>query len=102
MKLGIIFHERHAFAFHCVRDDHRRLLFHRGSLGKGFLDRRDIVPVHFDHVPVEAGPLFRERAFIHDVSDEAIQLDAVAVDDRDDIIHPMKAAEHSSFPDLPS
>ena len=35
------------------------------------------------------------------VVDLTVELDAVAVDDRDHVIHFMKTAEHGGFPDLP-
>ena len=91
----------HAFALDRVGDDRGRLAFGRGGFSKRRLQRRDAVAVHLDGVPVEGAPFFRQRIERHDVVHEAVQLDAIVIDDGHQVVDVLVAAEHGRFPDLP-
>src|SRR5207302_1583781 len=93
MELRIVLHERNSLAFDGVRDQYGGPSLRRRGLGKGPLQRGDIVSVHFNRMPAEAAPLVRNRLVGHDVLHKAIQLDAVIIDDRHHIIHFMKPAK---------
>ena len=102
MPSGNVFHEADTFAFDGIGDDDGGLS--ASGLGFGILQRLDhllhVVAVDGDHVPSEAAIFFLERLDIHHVFDPAIDLEAVAIDDTDEVVELEVARFHRGFPDL--
>src|SRR5690349_1292040 len=66
MPLGIVLHERHALAFHRVRDDQRGCARRRLGLIERLADLRSVVAVDLDHRPAKRLPLTDDRLEIED------------------------------------
>ena len=100
MPSGNVFHEADAFALDGVGDDDGRLAGASLCLFKRFDDLLHVVAVDGDDIPSEAAILFFERLDVHHVFHPAVDLQAVAVDDADQVVELEMARFHRSFPDL--
>ena len=98
----IAFHERDALARHGVRDDHLRLALHRLRLVECRDQRRHVVAVARDDVPVERAVFVRQRLERHDVLGAAVDLDEVAVDDARQVVELELGGRHHRFPVQPA
>src|SRR3972149_1815817 len=78
---GVVLHERDALAFDGVGDDHAGAARGLFRALQGLDDLALVVAVALLHLPAEGAPLIGKRLRAHDVLDEAVVLDAVAVDD---------------------
>ena len=100
MELGIVLHEGDSLAFDGVGDEAGGLAFGGRGFLEGFADSDGIVTVELNGVPAEGAPFIGDGRDIHNVLDEAIELNAVVIDDGDDVIELVERAGHGGFPDL--
>ena len=102
MPSGNVLHEADAFAFDGVGDDDGGLA--RSGFRFGIFQRFDdlfhVVAVDGDHIPSEAAIFIFERLDVHHVFHPAVDLQAVAVDDADQVIELEVARLHGGLPDL--
>ena len=63
---------------------------------KGIHDRLHVVAVDLPRIPAEGAPFVRHR--LHVEHDPSVRLDAVAVDQRDEIVEPKTRAGHRRLP----
>ncbi|MNK85587.1 hypothetical protein D3C87_1054720 [compost metagenome] len=103
MPAGLGFHVGNPFAFHRIGDDAHRL----GATGIGLEATQQAghggQVMAIDHVgfPAESDPFVRQRLDADDVVDIAVELVAVAVDDRHQLADFMVSGAQCRFPDLP-
>src|SRR3990172_4209057 len=97
---GAVLHERHALALDGVSDDNARAGRRRSRALQRLDDLVLVVAVDLLHLPAEGAPLIGERLLAHDVDDEAVVLDAVAVDDRREVGEAVVRRRHRRLPAL--
>ena len=97
---GLILHEADALALDGVGKNDGWL----ADGGFGLLENVDqlahVVTAGAQDVPAEAGVLFGERLNLHHILDQAVDLQAVAVDDGDDVVETEVAGLHRRLPHL--
>src|SRR5208282_6062547 len=96
-----ILDEAHTFTLDGRGDDDNRLSQTRFS----FLERLNyllhIVAVNGENLPTEGAIFGLERIDIHDVAHPAVDLQAVVINDADQVVELMMTGLHGGFPDLP-
>ena len=96
-----VLHEVDTLALDGVGQDQGRLAFDVTGLLERGQDLLHVVPVDVDDVPAEGAVLVLQGLDVHHVLDPPIDLKAVPVDDRTDIVQLEVARRHDGFPDLP-
>jgi hypothetical protein len=97
---GDVFHEADAFAFDGIGNDDVWL----AASGLGFFEGLDhllhVVAVDGEDFPSETAVFVFERLDVHYVFDPAVNLQAIAVDDANQVVELEMAGFHGGFPDL--
>ena len=95
-----VFHEADPFTFHGVGQQHdgRALMALRAF--ESFDHLLHVVPVDAAYIPTEAPVLFFQGLDFHHFLDRTINLQAIAVDDADQVVEMMVRCLHGRFPDL--
>ena len=102
MPSGNVLHEADALAFHCVGNNHRGLAGNRIVLGflQSVQDLRQVVAVNLDDFPAKTAITLVQRLDVHHVLHPAIDLQAVAVDDANQVVELEVRCLHGRFPDI--
>ena len=103
MPSGLVLHERDTLAFDGVGQNHCGPQ-HCPGLLKRVYDLLHVMAVDAQNVPAEASVFRSKRLDGHDVFDQSIDLQAIAVYDPDQILELVVAGLHGGFPrpDLPA
>src|SRR5260221_5339983 len=96
MRLLALLQRRHALARQRTQHDRLRAAASRPRPLQRRDDRRNVVAVDLLRLPAEGAPLIRDRLHVED--DAAVGLDAVAVDQRDEIVETEARAGHRRLP----
>ena len=96
----LILHEADALALDRIGEDNHRLAHHRPGPLEGVNDLVHVVAVDAQNLPAEAGVLLVQRLHLHHVLDPAIDLQAIAIDDADDVVQVEVSGLHRGLPDL--
>jgi hypothetical protein len=100
MPAGLVLHKAHAFALDGVGQNHDRLAAGGAGLRECRNELLHVVPVRVHNLPSKTCVFVGERLYLHHVFDPSIDLQAIAVDDGDDVVEVVVAGLHSGFPDL--
>ena len=98
---GDVLHEVDALALDGVGQNHGRLALNVTCLLERGQDLLHVVPVDVNDVPVERAVLVRQGLDVHHVLDPPVDLKAIPVDDRTEVVQLEVASLHDGFPDLP-
>src|SRR5579871_191542 len=101
VELGIVLHEGDALSLYGVGHNTSGTALGGAGLIERAPNGSEIVAIDLHRVPPKGSPFIRHRRNIHDVFHEAVELDAVVVQDRNYIIDLVKRSRHGRFPDLP-
>ena len=101
MPADYVFHERHAFPLCGVADQSYRLAGVVVVAGKVELADNffHIVPVNFLDVPLESAVFVDDGIDVHDLLGGAVDLQAVLVEDKNQVVQPIVGGRHGRFPD---
>ena len=100
MPAGLVLHEADALTLHRIRQNDNRSSSDRLGLLQSVHDLLHIVAIDAQHIPAETGVFRRQRLDLHHVFDQAINLQAIAVDDANQIVELVVSSLHRGLPNL--
>jgi len=97
---GLTFHKADALPLDGVGEDHDGSACCRACLLQSVDNLAHVVAVDAQHVPAKCRVLGGERFYLHHVFDQAVDLQAVAINHGDDVVEMKVAGLHRRFPHL--
>src|SRR5437762_10781126 len=101
MPPGNIFHETDTLTFYSVCEEHDWLVEHSFRAFKAVHDLAHVMAVDADNFPSKTAVLLIQRIDVHDLGNLAINLQAIAVHNSDQIVELIVGSLHRGLPYLP-